>query len=139
MRTKYKTSFETTLDRISAFKDGAIFYYNRENYVHAAFMLHQVIELTLTAVEVLFLRKKIRTHCIKLHLKYVDKEIPNLKIAFPADTSEEHILLYLLDKAYIAVRYKNLYSIQKEQIDVILNWVEELNQSVVTAYSSVVN
>jgi HEPN domain-containing protein len=132
MKKKHKTEFINAMDKISLFKDGATFYYNKENYAHAAFMLHQVIELSLTALEILFLRKRIRSHCIKLHLSYIEIEIPDLNLAFPTYTEDELTLLRLLDKAYINVRYKKAYSIERKQIEVIMGWVHNLERSIGT-------
>ena len=136
MRAKYKREFKTSMEKAYAFKDGAVFYYGRNDYPHATFMLHQFIELTLTAIEVLFIRKPFRTHHIQLHLKYISEQIPLVELGFPTIAEDEIRLVSLLDKSYIAVRYKSLYVIEKEQIDTFLRWVNNLEQRITDIYES---
>ncbi|UGU15960.1 HEPN domain-containing protein [Sinomicrobium kalidii] len=112
-----KDRFQKEYTKAADFKEGALFYIKRENYVQAAFMLHQSIELTYRLTELLAIGKEKVCHSIANHQKYIKAFIPELGALFRPE--EETALLQLLDDAYKGVRYGSDYHITPEQINEI--------------------
>ncbi|MDD7885058.1 HEPN domain-containing protein [Flavivirga sp. 57AJ16] len=112
--------FERERDKIAAFLDGATFFIEKNNLSHAAYMLHQYIELWFRFVSLFTMGKERKCHSIKelqTYIKTFDPEPGNL---FNTEIEEEQHLLKLLDDAYITTRYENNYHINLEQIYRIL-------------------
>lgn len=108
-RHQYGLEFE----KIKAFVDGADFYLEKQNYSQSAFMVHQAIELTFRAVELLITGKSKITHSIKAHQNYLAPYWTGLSNIFSQDRESDMELLRLLDQAYLAVRYENSYQISR--------------------------
>lgn len=111
-----KERFETECTKIRAFREGTDFYYDKEDYPQAAFMLHQSLEIAFRLAEILVTGKEKICHSIAEHQKYVRDFIPRLGILFDPGNEEENRLLQLLDHAYKEVRYGYDYQIGKEEL-----------------------
>lgn len=112
-----KDRFQKEYTKAADFKEGALFYIEKQNHVQAAFMLHQSIELAYRLTELLAIGKEKICHSIGNHQKYIRAFIPELGALFYPE--EETALLQLLDNAYKGVRYGSDYHITPEQIDKI--------------------
>ncbi len=91
-------------------------FYDKERYNEAAFNLHQSTERLYSAICLVFVNYRFRTHDIeKLNRKAIsyNSEFGN---AFPLDTSEQKNNFKLLKHAYIDARYKDSYEITAEQL-----------------------
>ncbi|MFD0834821.1 HEPN domain-containing protein [Mariniflexile aquimaris] len=115
-----QSNFEKERDKIAAFLDGATFFIEKNNLSHAAYMLHQYIELWFRYVALFTMGKERKSHSIKELQTYIKTFIPELGNLFNTEIEEEQHLLKLLDDAYITTRYENNYHINLEQIHKIL-------------------
>src|SRR5690606_2449503 len=71
------SNFRNDIHKINAFRDGSDFYFQKNNYPQAAFLLHQAIELLFrTAERFLVGRSKIE-HRLWEHQRYVAEFAPS--------------------------------------------------------------
>ncbi|PKQ45191.1 HEPN domain-containing protein [Confluentibacter flavum] len=108
--------FERERHKMDAFLDGATFFIEKNNLSHAAYMLHQYIELWFRYAALFTMGKERKSHSIKELQTYIKSFAPELGNLFNAEIEEEQSLLRLLDDAYISTRYENNYHINLEQI-----------------------
>ncbi|GGK16559.1 hypothetical protein GCM10007962_08600 [Yeosuana aromativorans] len=129
-----QSAFEKEHDKIEAFLDGATFFIEKNNLSHAAYMLHQYIELWFRYAALLIMGKERKSHSIKELQMYITAFSPVLSNLFSSEVEEEQSLLKILDDAYITTRYDNNYHINLEQIHKILEKANEI-ASIITALS----
>ena len=123
-----QTLFRQGMEKVHSFIEGAQFYRDKENHPLSTFMLHQVIELTYRTIAQTLFKKDKHSHHIKTHINTVTTFIPELGITFPQDNEAERDLLKSLDKAYLAVRYKNNFQIEPEILDILFERVDQLRK-----------
>lgn len=111
-----QSAFEKEQNKIAAFLDGAIFFMEKKNLSHTAYMLHQYIELWFRFSAFLIMGKERKSHSIKELQTYINSFSPKLGKLFNTEIEEELNLLKLLDDAYITTRYENNYHINLEQV-----------------------
>tara|TARA_R110002096_G_C14658584_1_gene727339 strand:+ start:10610 stop:11773 length:1164 start_codon:yes stop_codon:yes gene_type:complete len=116
-----QSHFEKEYNKIAVFLDGATFFIEKNNLSHAAYMLHQYIELWFRFVALFVMGKERKSHSIKELQTYIKAFVPELGNLFNSEIEEEQSLLKLLDNAYITTRYENNYYITLEQIHKILD------------------
>lgn len=114
--------------KIRSFIDGHFFYLDSNNHAHAAFMLHQAIELSLRTAEKLLLNDERKSHSLRgtiEHLKTFDSKLAKL-----IDSEEEKKALEKIDDAYVGYRYNQDYTIDKSLLETAyqiainaLNWI----------------
>jgi HEPN domain-containing protein/predicted nucleotidyltransferase len=98
------------------------------DYKWAAFMLHQAVESFYSAVTLVFVNYRFRTHDIhRLGTKAVSYSSEFAKV-FPSETDEQRKLFNLLRKAYVDARYKDSYEITKEQLEQLAPCVKKLHE-----------
>ena len=117
--------------KIHAFIEGYQFYLQKEHLGHAAFMLHQVIELAFRAAEHLMVGEEKRTHRLRTHQDYVAKFSRQLGNLFRTN-GRNSVILQKLDEAYAAIRYEQDFKIKRRQLEVagelaatMLAWLNE--------------
>ncbi len=115
-----QSTFEKERYKMATFFDGATFFIEKDNLSHAAYMLHQYIELWFRYAALFIMGKERKSHSIKELQTYIKTFAPELGNLFNTDLEEEQNLLKLLDNAYITTRYENNYNINLEQINKIL-------------------
>lgn len=108
--------FEKEQNKIDGFMDGAIFFIEKKKLPHAAYMLHQYIELWFRFSAFLTMGKERKSHSIKELQGYINSFSPKLGKLLNTEIVEELNLLKLLDDAYITTRYENNYHINLKQI-----------------------
>jgi len=97
-------------------------------YKIAAFDLHQSTECFYSAVTLVFINYRFRTHDIELlGIKAVSYDTEFAKV-FPRDTATQHKAFTLLKKAYIDARYKKDYKITKKQLVYLAERVKKLQK-----------
>jgi HEPN domain-containing protein len=97
-------------------------------YKIAAFDLHQSTECFYSAVTLVFINYRFRTHDIELlGIKAVSYDTEFAKV-FPRDTATQHKAFTLLKKAYIDARYKKNYKITKKQLVYLAERVKKLQK-----------
>jgi len=94
----------------------------------AAFLLHQATERFYSAVTLVFVNYRFRTHDIqRLGIKAVSYNVDFAKV-FPRETNEQRKLFNLLKKAYVDARYKPSYRITKKQLEYLAKRVKILQR-----------
>ena len=111
-----QSTFEKECHKMVAFFDGANFFIEKNNLSHAAYMLHQYIELWFRYSALFIMGKERKSHSIKELQTYIKTFAPKLGNLFNSEIEEEQNLLKLLDDAYICTRYENNYHINLGQI-----------------------
>ena len=95
-------------------------------YKWAAFMLHQTTECFYSAVTLVFINYRFRTHDLDLlRRKSISYDSDFAKV-FPRETDQQRELFSLLRKAYVDARYKDSYEITKEQLEQLAERVKVL-------------
>lgn len=105
---------------MATFFEGANFFIEKNNLSHAAYMLHQYIELWFRYAALFTMGKERKSHSVKELQTYMKPFAPELGNLFNTYIEVEQNLLRLLDDAYITTRYENNYYINQEQIHKIL-------------------
>jgi HEPN domain-containing protein len=136
---KARRNFEKEWKKIAAFGEGFQFYFDQTNYALAAFMLHQVIELSYRTVELLLIGKDKTTHSIRGHQQFVKGHSSTLGAVFDEQDEAEMALLGLLDESYRSVRYELDYEIDQEQLQKLLTKAELLKTLVLAQYEEMVS
>ncbi|MEJ2884374.1 HEPN domain-containing protein [Pedobacter sp. GR22-6] len=131
---KAKRNFEKEWKKITGFGDGFQFYMDQGNLTLAAFMLHQVVELSYRTVELLVIGKDKTTHSILNHQKLLKGYSAELASLFDEQDEAEMALLTLLDEAYRSVRYELDYEIDQEQLQQLSAKADLLKTLVLAQY-----
>jgi len=108
--------FTHASQKIAAFLASAELHRLRQEYKLSAFMLHQAAEQALRAMLVLNTGLKINTHSIDKLIRYGSMFCEGLHQLFPKQNEKTKKLSSLLNKAYIDTRYKDDYSISREEL-----------------------
>lgn len=116
---KAETWFCLEMDKIKAFKAGADFYKSQKNYAHAAYLIHQTIELLYRCLENFAMGKSRACHRIINHMEYAHPFIHDAFRLFKKDDPQEEQLLELLDQAYCDTRYTNSYKIKIRDLNLL--------------------
>lgn len=120
----FKQWFKSAKDFYTSFE----FNLNRRKNKLAAFELHQSTERFYTAITLVFINYRYRTHDIeRLGRKAVSYNAEFAKV-FPRETKEQDKLFKLLKKAYIDARYKKEYRITKKQLEYLAKRVKLLQR-----------
>lgn len=102
--------------------------FSRKYCKNAAFQLHQATERFYSAITLVFINYRFRTHDIELlGIKAVSYDTEFAKV-FPRDTAEQRNAFTLLKKAYIDARYKKDYKITKKQLEYLAKRVKLLQR-----------
>jgi len=116
------------------FKSAKDFYFGYEVYLKsrkykiAAFNLHQATERFYSAITLVFINYRFRTHDIEmLGRKAVSYNVEFARV-FPRDTEPQRRAFTLLKKAYIDARYKKDYRITKKQLEYLAKRVKILQR-----------
>lgn len=125
---KTRTYIEKEKSKIRSFVDGYNFYFEHKNYAHAAFMLHQALELAFRTAENILVVEDKKSHSLKNHINYLktfDDRLGKL-----ADNNENKHALEKINKAYIDYRYHFDYFIDEVVLETAyqisintLNWI----------------
>jgi HEPN domain-containing protein len=125
---KTRAYVEKEKSKIRSFIDGYNFYFEHKNYAHAAFMLHQALELAFRTAENILVVEDKKSHSLKNHINYLkafDDSLGKL-----ADNNENKQALEKINKAYIDYRYHFDYFIDEEVLETAyqiaintLNWI----------------
>ncbi|WP_411972471.1 HEPN domain-containing protein [Sphingobacterium sp. Lzh-3] len=125
---KTRTYIDKEKGKIRSFIDGYNFYFEHKNYAHAAFMLHQALELAFRTAENILVVEDKKSHSLKNHINYLkafDDRLGTL-----ADNMENKQALEKINKAYIDYRYHFDYFIDEDVLETAyqiaintLNWI----------------
>ncbi len=125
---KTRSYIEKEKSKIRSFIDGHFFYLDSNNHAHAAFMLHQAIELSLKTAENLLLNNDRKSHSLRGNIGYLKPF--DSRLAKLIDSEEEKKALEKIDEAYLGYRYNQDYAIDKNLLETAyqiainaLNWI----------------
>ncbi|MFD1769115.1 HEPN domain-containing protein [Sphingobacterium suaedae] len=120
---------EAEKTKIQSFVDGYTFFRESKNFGHAAFMLHQAIELALRTAENLLRGDALKSHSLKNNIDYL--RTFDSKLGKLADKPEERRALEKIDAAYVDYRYGQDFVIEEGLLTVAsqiaqqaLHWLE---------------
>jgi len=102
--------------------------FDRDDYIHAAFQLHQVVERLYSAILLVFTTYRPKLHDIKKLGKLAAAHDPKLITIFPKGTDEEIRLFNLLKSAYVDSRYDENYNITREELEWLAKRVAKLQK-----------
>tara|TARA_R110002096_G_scaffold419229_1_gene623749 strand:- start:1820 stop:2983 length:1164 start_codon:yes stop_codon:yes gene_type:complete len=134
-----QSTFEKECHKMTVFLEGATFFIENNNLSHAAYMLHQHIELWFRFAALFIMGKERKSHSIKELQTYVKAFSPELGKLFNTQIEEEQNLLKLLDDAYITTRYENNYHINLEQIHKILEKAHKMESLATSLFKNKLN
>lgn len=117
-------------NKIRSFREGMDFYFEKGNDQLCALMLHQVFELCYRFAELALIGKEKISHSLRNHHKFLLPYIPELKTLFNEEDEKEMSILFILDEAYLTVRYENSYQISKEELSLLIQKSLDLQQIV---------
>jgi len=120
-REKAKMYFERWFKNAESFIIDFNHCMNREDYIKAAFELHQATERFFMTVLLVYTDYKPKVHDLDQLSRMVCKLDSRFKSVFPRTNAEEERLFNLLKRAYIDSRYKMDYEIKKEELE----WLSE--------------
>lgn len=112
-----ESRFATEKEKISTFRQGAIFYMQSGKYSLAAFTFQQAIELMFHTAGNFIMGKSLISHSLELQQKYIQHFAPSLVKIFDLNNKQEQQLLSLLDQSYLSVRYDNNFEITKKELE----------------------
>lgn len=124
--------YDQWFKRASAFLKGSQFYQNENELKVAAFELHQATENFYNTVLLVFTGYKPKTHSLEKLRQYAKPYSKELLQIFPehtGDKNESH-LFDLLKRGYIDARYKNEYTITKEELKALIEKLKIMQQVV---------
>ncbi len=113
----YRKWFESAKEFFNYYRMG----FKEGNYNSAAFQLHQATERFYSALLLVLIDYKPKTHDIEKLAKLVAAQEPKILEVFPKGTEEERNRFELLRKAYVDARYDEDYKISSEE----LKWLGE--------------
>lgn len=102
--------------------------FEKNLYNEAVFNLHQATERLYSAVTLVFVNYRFRTHDIERLSRKAISYDAEFAAAFPLDTDEQKKNFNLLKRAYIDARYKDSYEISKEQLEYLAERVKVLQE-----------
>lgn len=125
---------EREAQKIDEFRDGYFHFKARSNYAMAAFMIHQVLELTYRSLEIMLMGKDKITHSIRCHQATLHKIYPYIKPVFDIDEMSDDDLLVTLEEIYRATRYEDDFQISLETLEKIeqkMKALTELSETII--------
>ncbi len=108
--------FDKWMESAKEFYDDYESNLNKKRYKKAAFELHQAAERFYSAITLVFINYRFRSHDLELLYKKARGYDVRFDEAFSRGTAEEEGLFTLLRKAYIDARYKENYVITEEEL-----------------------
>jgi len=116
------------------FKSAKEFYRSYElnlkehQYKISAFDLHQATERFYSAITLVFVNYRFRTHDLRLLGVKAVSYNPEFAAVFPRETADQRKAYTLLRRAYIDARYKKNYKITKKQLEYLAKRVKLLQR-----------
>ena len=108
------------------FLDSTEYFYQKEQYKKASFMLHQACENYYYAIRLTFTLRNNKQHNLSKLSSTTRRYSDDLSTVFPQNTPEEKRLFKLLKAAYVDARYNPHFVVTKEDIDALIPKVELL-------------
>lgn len=121
-----KEDFDNWFTNANDFYDGFNFYFDKNKYSQAAFLLHQVAERLYKCILLVFTRYKPNIHKLDELRKLTNPLDKRLIKIFPLATQEEMDRFTLLCNAYLDARYNKNYIISRDDLSLLAEEVTKL-------------
>ena len=126
VRSLAERDYERWGHQAHAFYHSAEFNYDRREHRAAIFLLHQAAEQIYQAILLAFTGYKPTTHNLDKLRRYTNRFSLELALVFPRDNEQEDELFKLLLTGYVDARYKEDFTITREELGVLLERVGRL-------------
>jgi len=126
VRSLAERDYERWRQQAHAFYHSAGFNYDRREYRAAIFLLHQAAEQIYQAILLAFTGYKPTTHNLDKLRRYTNRFSLELALVFPRDNEPEDELFKLLLTGYVDARYKEDFTVTREELGVLLERVGRL-------------
>ncbi|WP_418502368.1 HEPN domain-containing protein [Flagellimonas sp.] len=114
-----RTYYEKEIEKVRAFRKGAMPFMGEGNFELAGFMFHQTLEMGYRLAEHFLLGHTHKGHSIRDHQNFVGDFSSAFGEIFPQNIEEDIRLLNKLDKSYVKSRYSKDFLIEEEQVNMI--------------------
>jgi HEPN domain-containing protein/predicted nucleotidyltransferase len=126
-RKRAEKNFKNWYKGANSFWDSFQNAFTKQDYVHAAFQLHQAAEELYATILLVFTDYKPKIHDLEELGKRASSQDPIFLTVFPRTSEEEQRRFELLLKAYLDARYnKENYAITKEELEWLAEQVKKL-------------
>ena len=119
-----RTYYKKEIEKVKAFRKGAIPFMDEGNFELAGFMFHQTLEMGYRLAEHFLLGHTYKGHSIREHQNFIGDFSSAFGEIFPQNIEEDTRLLNKLDKSYVKSRYSKDFVIEEEQVDLIKGSVD---------------
>jgi len=119
-----RTYYEKEIEKVRAFRKGAIPFMDEGNFELAGFMFHQTLEMGYRLAEHFLLGHSHKGHSIREHQNFIGDFSGAFGEIFSREIEEDIRLLNKLDKSYVKSRYSKDFMIEEEQVDLIKGSVD---------------
>ena len=126
VRSMAGRDYERWGQQAGAFYHSAEFNYTRGEDRAAIFLLHQAAEQIYQAILLAFTGYKPTTHNLDKLRRYTNRFSLELALVFPRDNEQEDDLFRLLLAGYVDARYKEDFTITREELGILLTRVGRL-------------
>jgi uncharacterized protein len=109
-----RISLEKNWERADQFWRHALKEQDDQHWEMSLFFLHQAVELRLRALILVWEKRELKSHEIRVLLRECYQFIPELSSVFPQNTEEEVQLLQSLEDAYCKVRYRTEFPVEEK-------------------------
>lgn len=128
-----KTDFNEYFESAKDFCLGYEFYFSKQKYKKAAFLLHQAVETFYKTLLLVYTNYKPKTHKLDKLRKMAGQHDPIFLKTFPMGTNEEKRRFDLLKRAYVEARYNPKYVITAEELKYLARCVKLLRDQTQTS------
>jgi len=109
-----RSSLEKNWERADQFWRQALKEQDDQHWEMSLFFLHQALELRLRALILVWEKRELKSHEIRVLLRECYQFIPELASVFPQNTEEEVQLLQNLEDAYCKARYRTEFPVEEK-------------------------
>jgi HEPN domain-containing protein len=127
-KQKAENYFDLWFPKGASYLKGANFYLNEKELSTGVFLLHQAAECFYSAVLLVFLGYKPKTHNLnklRNYSKHISHELYSVFRTPILDENEYH-LFALLKRAYIDARYKLDYNIKEKEVKILIDKITKI-------------
>lgn len=119
-----RTYYEKEIEKVRAFRKGAMPFMGEGNFELAGFLLHQTLEMGYRLAEHFLLGHTHKGHSIREHQNFIGDFSSAFGEIFPQNIEDDIRLLNKLDKSYVKSRYSKDFILEEEQVDLIKDSVD---------------
>lgn len=123
-----RESWDRENKKIDEFYQGYYFLIDQQYHSAAAFMLHQVMELTYRALEIVLVAKEKVTHSIRCHHRHLNSICSLYHGIFDEDEHVDIELLHTLEMIYRSTRYEDSFQVELHTLEQLKGKMDALRK-----------